>query len=81
MVLAFYCYFNNFVTFLFLHFRLTVGYQTLACPESFAGTNFRAMEEEVRKKVHVYANELLSCLEDFEIQGVYFRFSNLCNNV
>jgi len=51
-----------------------VGYQTLACPESFAGTNFRAMEEEVRKKVHVYANELLSCLEDFEIQGVYFRF-------
>ncbi|RHN69522.1 putative rossmann-like alpha/beta/alpha sandwich protein [Medicago truncatula] len=47
-----------------------MGYQTLACPESFAGTNFRAMEEEVRKKVHVYANELLSCLEDFEIQGV-----------
>jgi hypothetical protein len=47
-----------------------VGYQTLASPEYFAGTNFRAMEEEVRKKVHVYGNELLSSLEDFEIQGV-----------
>lgn len=51
-------------------FGLTVGYQTLASPETFAGTNFRAMEEEVRKKVHVYANELLSSLEDFEIEGV-----------
>lgn len=48
-----------------------MGYQTLACPESFAGTNFRAMEEEVRKKVDVYANELLSSLEDFENEGVY----------
>ncbi|CAL5203945.1 unnamed protein product [Lathyrus oleraceus] len=47
-----------------------MGYQTLASPESFAGTNFRAMEEEVRKKVHVYANELLSTLDDFEVQGV-----------
>lgn len=47
-----------------------MGYQTLACPESFAGTNFRSMEEEVRKKVDVYANELLSSLEDFEIDGV-----------
>ncbi|XP_004502563.1 proline-rich receptor-like protein kinase PERK10 isoform X2 [Cicer arietinum] len=49
-----------------------MGYQTLASPETFAGTNFRAMEEEVRKKVHVYANELLSSLEDFEIEGVTF---------
>ncbi|KAL5075639.1 hypothetical protein RYX36_014623 [Vicia faba] len=47
-----------------------MGYQTLASPEAFAGTNFRAMEEEVRKKVHVYANVLLSTLEDFDIQGV-----------
>ncbi|XP_058759304.1 serine/threonine-protein kinase CDG1-like [Vicia villosa] len=47
-----------------------MGYQTLASPEAFAGTNFRAMEEEVRKKVHGYANVLLSTLEDFDIQGV-----------
>ncbi|XP_061373360.1 proline-rich receptor-like protein kinase PERK14 [Gastrolobium bilobum] len=47
-----------------------MGYQTLACPESFAGTNFRAMEEEVRKKVNVYASELLSSYEDFENEGV-----------
>ncbi|KAJ1380313.1 Tyrosine-protein kinase, active site [Sesbania bispinosa] len=47
-----------------------MGYQTLACPESFSGTNFRAMEEEVRKKVDLYANELLSSYEDFENEGV-----------
>ncbi|TKY74189.1 Proline-rich receptor protein kinase PERK8 [Spatholobus suberectus] len=47
-----------------------MGYQTLACPESFAGTNFRAMEEEVKKKVDAYASELLSSNEDFEREGV-----------
>lgn len=52
-------------------FGLIVGYQTLACPESFAGTNFRTMEEEVKKKVDTYANELLSCYEDFEREGVH----------
>ncbi|XP_047158877.1 proline-rich receptor-like protein kinase PERK14 [Vigna umbellata] len=46
-----------------------MGYQTLACPESFAGTNFRTMEEEVKKKVDTYASELLSCYEDFESEG------------
>ncbi|XP_057440109.1 proline-rich receptor-like protein kinase PERK14 [Lotus japonicus] len=43
-----------------------MGYQTLACLESFAGTNFRSMEEEVKKKLDVYSNELLSSYEDFE---------------
>ncbi|KAL2339704.1 hypothetical protein Fmac_007644 [Flemingia macrophylla] len=47
-----------------------MGYQTLACPESFAGTNFRAMEEEVKKKVDAYASELLSSYEDFESEGL-----------
>ncbi|KAL3014596.1 hypothetical protein AAZX31_06G114500 [Glycine max] len=47
-----------------------MGYQTLACPESFAGTNFRAMEDEVKKKVDAYATELLSSYEDFESEGV-----------
>ncbi|RDX62847.1 Proline-rich receptor-like protein kinase PERK8, partial [Mucuna pruriens] len=47
-----------------------MGYQTLACPESFAGTNFRAMEDEVRKKVDAYATELLSSYEDFQSEGV-----------
>ncbi|KAK7410651.1 hypothetical protein VNO78_01603 [Psophocarpus tetragonolobus] len=47
-----------------------MGYQTLACPESFAGTNFRAMEDEVKKKVDAYASDLLSSYEDFESEGV-----------
>ncbi|KAL9313685.1 hypothetical protein ACSQ67_019137 [Phaseolus vulgaris] len=46
-----------------------MGYQTLACPESFAGTNFRTMEEEVKKKVDTYASELLSSYEDFQSEG------------
>lgn len=56
-------------------FGLTVGYQTLACPESFAGTNFRAMDEEVKKKVDAYASELLSSYEDFETEGVHYLIS------
>ncbi|KAK7351070.1 hypothetical protein VNO77_10233 [Canavalia gladiata] len=47
-----------------------MGYQTLACLESLAGTNIRAMEEEVKKKVDAYASELLSSYEDFESEGV-----------
>ncbi|XP_020233022.1 receptor-like cytosolic serine/threonine-protein kinase RBK1 [Cajanus cajan] len=47
-----------------------MGYQTLPCPESFAGTSFRAMEEEVKKKVDTYASELLSSYEDFESEGL-----------
>jgi len=53
-------------------FGLIVGYQTLACPESFAGTNFRTMEEEVKKKVDTYASELLSSYEDFQSEGVHY---------
>ena len=52
-------------------FGLTVGYQTIACPESMVGTNFRAMEEEVKKKVDAYANELLSSHEEYKNAGVY----------
>lgn len=61
-------------------FGLTVGYQTLTCPESFAGTNFRAREDEVKKKVDAYATELLSSYEDFESEGVnYLSSTDLCN--
>ena len=52
-----------------------MGYQTLACPESFSGTNFRTMEEEVKKKVDTYASELLSSYEDFESEGVRYLSS------
>lgn len=51
-------------------FGLTVGYQTLACPESFYGTNVRAMEEEVRRKIDAYANMLLPSYEQYESGGV-----------
>ncbi|KAL3026297.1 hypothetical protein AAZX31_04G223400 [Glycine max] len=47
-----------------------MGYQTLTCPESFAGTNFRAREDEVKKKVDAYATKLLPSYEDFESEGV-----------
>ncbi|KAI4307203.1 hypothetical protein L6164_030415 [Bauhinia variegata] len=46
-----------------------MGYQTLACPESFSGTNFREMEEEVNKKVEAYASVLLPRREDYENAG------------
>ncbi|KAL5192720.1 putative receptor-like serine/threonine-protein kinase [Glycine soja] len=51
-------------------FLPSVGYQTLTCPESFAGTNFRAREDEVKKKVDAYATKLLPSYEDFESEGV-----------
>ncbi|XP_040870613.1 proline-rich receptor-like protein kinase PERK14 [Glycine max] len=50
-------------------FLPSVGYQTLTCPESFAGTNFRAREDEVKKKVDAYATKLLPSYEDFESEG------------
>lgn len=42
-----------------------MGYQTKACPDSFAGTSYRAMEEEVSKKVDVYVNMLLQSAEEY----------------
>lgn len=47
-----------------------MGYQTLACPESFAGTNIRAMEEVVNKKVDAYRSVLLQSYEECENKGV-----------
>lgn len=47
-----------------------MGYQTVACPESFAGTNSRTMEEEVSKKVDAYASMLLPSYEHCENEGV-----------
>ena len=47
-----------------------MGYQTLACAESFAGASFRAMEDEVQKKVDAYATMLFPSNEDFENDGV-----------
>jgi len=63
-----------------LHDYLVPPYQTLACPESFAGTNFRAMEDEVKKKVDAYATKLLPSYENFESEGVHYLSSrDLCN--
>ncbi|CAJ1971963.1 unnamed protein product [Sphenostylis stenocarpa] len=47
-----------------------MGYQTLACPESFAGTNIRAMEEEVNRKIATYKSVLLRSNEERENKGV-----------
>ncbi|TKY56052.1 Proline-rich receptor protein kinase PERK8 [Spatholobus suberectus] len=47
-----------------------MGYQTLACPESFAGTNIRAMEEEVNRKVEAYKSVLLPSYEERGNKGV-----------
>ncbi|XP_054789210.1 proline-rich receptor-like protein kinase PERK10 isoform X2 [Prosopis cineraria] len=47
-----------------------MGYQTLPCPESFAGTNFRAMDEAVGKKLYSYANMLAPIYEDWENAGI-----------
>ncbi|KAI9077554.1 hypothetical protein K1719_040486 [Acacia pycnantha] len=47
-----------------------MGYQTLPCPESFAGTNFRALDEAVNKKLDSYTNMLLPMYEDWENSGI-----------
>ncbi|KAK4259353.1 hypothetical protein QN277_005695 [Acacia crassicarpa] len=47
-----------------------VGYQTLACPQSFAGTNSRAMEDEVRRKVEACASMLLPTFQVCQQKGV-----------
>ncbi|RDX78237.1 hypothetical protein CR513_41510, partial [Mucuna pruriens] len=47
-----------------------MGYQTLACSESFAGTNIRAIEEEVNRKVEAYKSVLLPSYEARENKGV-----------
>lgn len=51
-----------------------MGYQTLACPESFAGTNIRAMEEEVNRKAAAYKSVLLPTYEERENKGVTSNF-------
>nr|KYP60188.1 hypothetical protein KK1_015639 [Cajanus cajan] len=47
-----------------------MGYQTLACPESFAGANIRAMEEEVNRKVEAYKSVLATSYQQHENKGV-----------
>lgn len=47
-----------------------MGYQTLACPESFAGTNIRTMEEEVNRRVEAYKSVLLPSYEERKNKGV-----------
>ncbi|KAK4273951.1 hypothetical protein QN277_017250 [Acacia crassicarpa] len=47
-----------------------MGYQTLPCPESFAGTNFRALDEAVAKKLDSYTNMLLPMYEDWENSAI-----------
>ncbi|KAJ7965456.1 Receptor-like kinase [Quillaja saponaria] len=47
-----------------------MGYQTKACPESFAGTSIYAMKEEVSKKLDAYESMLLESAENCEKEGV-----------
>ncbi|KAA8546488.1 hypothetical protein F0562_002773 [Nyssa sinensis] len=47
-----------------------LGYQMQACPESFMGTNIRAIEEEISKKVDMYVNMLLQSAEECKDEGV-----------
>nr|XP_025607981.1 serine/threonine-protein kinase CDG1-like [Arachis hypogaea] len=62
---------DRLLVFCVLHRVLNpMGYQTIACPESMFGTNFRAMEEQVKKKADAYAIELLSSHEEFKSVGV-----------
>lgn len=58
-------------------FGLTVGYQTIACPDSITGTNFRAMDEEVTKKVDAYANVLWPSSGDCQNEGVILNFKRI----
>ncbi|KAK8580204.1 hypothetical protein V6N13_143325 [Hibiscus sabdariffa] len=47
-----------------------MGYQSKACPESFGVISFRAMEEEISKKLDAYVNMLQQSADDCEDQGV-----------
>ncbi|KAK6939958.1 Protein kinase domain [Dillenia turbinata] len=47
-----------------------LGCQTVACPTSFAGTNIRAMEEEVLKRVDIYTSWLTQTAANCEGEGV-----------
>ena len=53
----------------------TVGYQLIACSESFAGTSLRAMEDEVSKKADAYIAMLQQSADMCEEGGVM-----LCSN-
>ncbi|XP_077213847.1 proline-rich receptor-like protein kinase PERK2 isoform X1 [Tasmannia lanceolata] len=47
-----------------------MGYQTKACTDSFAGTNARALEEEVSKKVDLFVHMLMPSAEKCVHEGV-----------
>lgn len=47
-----------------------VGYQTKACADSFGGTNFWALEEEVSKKVDKYESMLQQSAEKCNNEAV-----------
>lgn len=51
-----------------------VGYHAIASPDSF-GTSTRAVEEEVAKKVDIYANRLAQSAEEYRNQGVLHAIS------
>lgn len=55
----------------YLAFVGTVGYQAKPYPEFF-GTSFRAVEEEVTKKVDMYVNMLLESAVKCEDYGVIY---------
>ncbi|MED6133148.1 hypothetical protein PIB30_025783 [Stylosanthes scabra] len=62
---------DRLLVFSVLHRVLNpMGYQTIACPESMVGTNFRALEEQVKKKADAYAIELFSSHEEFKNAGL-----------
>ena len=55
----------------------TVGYQTKACTDSFAGTNARALEEEALKKLDMYESMLLQIAETIKKERVISSFKCL----
>lgn len=47
-----------------------MGYQTKACPDSFAGTSYRALGEETSRKIDLYESMLLQSAEQCNAVGV-----------
>ncbi|KAK6938338.1 hypothetical protein RJ641_031846 [Dillenia turbinata] len=47
-----------------------LGYQTVACPTSFAGTNIHTMEEEVLKRIDIYTSWFTQTAASCEGEGV-----------
>lgn len=64
----------------FLYWVDIVGIQFIACPNSFAGTSIRAMEEEVSKKIDFYVNMLQESAEKCQDQGVIYSV-NINNHI